>query len=201
MTPTIAILISGRGSNMEALAAAAAEGRLQARVACVVSNRADAAGLDIAQRFDIATHVVPHKGLTRDEHGQILRDTLAPYDVNLVCLAGFMRLLSAGFTETFRHRVVNIHPSLLPAFPGLNAQGQAIEYGVKVSGCTVHLVDEHLDHGPIVAQHAVPVFENDTEETLSARILAEEHRLYPTAVQRLLHDKWNIIGRRIVFDA
>lgn len=195
----IAVLISGRGSNLAALADAVDDGRLKAEIALVVANRPDAEGLGKAEARNIPIRIVPHKGMTRDEHGARLIETLKPLDVSLVCLAGYMRILSPGFVAEFRKRVVNIHPSLLPAFTGLNAQLQALEYGVKFTGCTVHFVDEELDHGPIVAQTVVPVLDSDTEETLSNRILTEEHRLYPSAVQRLLHDPWEVRGRKVIF--
>ncbi|MBX7221381.1 MAG: phosphoribosylglycinamide formyltransferase, partial [Blastocatellia bacterium] len=171
LSKKIAILISGRGSNLTALADAIAAGQLQAEIALVISNVADAEGLHKAAARGIPTLVIPHKGLTRTEHAAQLLAALTPLNLSLVCLAGYMRLLAPEFTQALRNRVVNIHPSLLPAFPGLHAQRQAVEYGVRFSGCTVHLVDEELDHGPIVAQAVVPVFPTDTEETLSSRIL------------------------------
>lgn len=199
--PRLVVLISGRGSNLRALVEAVRQGRLRATVAAVVSNRADAAGLDFAAAQGLPTRVVPHVGLSRAEHSAALRDAVLPFEPRLVCLAGFMRLLAPPFTQAFPNRIVNIHPSLLPAFPGLDAQRRAFDYGVKVSGCTVHLVDDELDHGPIVMQSAVPVLDDDTPETLAARILAAEHKTYPAAVERLLHEPWRIDGRRVVFQS
>jgi phosphoribosylglycinamide formyltransferase-1 len=197
--PGIAVFISGRGSNLTALADAVDAGTLRARIACVVSNRADAQGIERAARRGLATRVVPHAGLSRAEHAVRLLAALAEFAPDFVCLAGYMRLLAPEFVRAYSNRIVNIHPSLLPAFPGLDAQEQAIAYGVKISGCTVHLVDEKLDHGPIIAQAPVPTRDDDTAETLAARILIEEHRLYPSAMQRLLHEKWDVVGRRVVF--
>ncbi len=197
--PRLVVLISGRGSNLRALDEAIRQGRLRATLAAVISNRADAPGLTFAAEQGIPTHVVSHVGLSRVEHSAALLEAVRPYEPRMICLAGFMRLLAPSFTQAFAHRIVNIHPSLLPAFPGLDAQRQALDYGVKVSGCTVHLVDEELDHGPIVMQSAVPVLDDDTPETLAARILAAEHKTYPAAVERLLHEPWTLEGRRVVF--
>jgi phosphoribosylglycinamide formyltransferase-1 len=195
----IGILISGRGSNMLELILAVAAGNIPgAKVAIVISNMTDAAGLGKAREHGIEAVAIDHRGKTREEHDRAVAAELRAREVDLVCLAGYMRLLSPWFTREFEGRVLNIHPSLLPAFPGLNAQRQAIEYGVKYSGCTVHLVDEELDHGPIVRQAAVPVLPEDTEETLSARILAEEHRVYAEAVALILSGRFRIVGRRIV---
>jgi phosphoribosylglycinamide formyltransferase 1 len=188
---TLGILISGRGSNMQAILDAVRQGELDARVGIVVSNVAAAAGLARAKAVGIPTVVIDHKGFsTREAFDRAVVDELKKHEVDLVCLAGFMRLLSPVFVRAFPGRILNIHPSLLPSFPGLDAQRQALEHGVRVSGCTVHIVDEELDHGPIVLQTAVPVREDDTEELLSSRILEEEHRAYPKAI-RLLLDRLN----------
>jgi phosphoribosylglycinamide formyltransferase 1 len=198
-TKKIGILISGRGSNMLALIRAVADGRIQgAEVAIVISNIPDAAGLERAREHGVEAVTIDYRGKTREEHDRAMAAELRAREVDLVCLAGYMRLLSPWFTREFERRILNIHPSLLPAFPGLNAQRQAIEYGVKFSGCTVHMVDEELDHGPIIKQAAVPVFPGDTEETLSARILAEEHRTYPEAVAFALSGRFRIEGRRVI---
>jgi phosphoribosylglycinamide formyltransferase-1 len=195
----IGILISGRGSNMLALIRAVADGRISgAEVAIVISNVPDAAGLAMAGEHGVEAVTLDHRGKTREEHDRAMAAALRAREVDLVCMAGYMRLLSPWFTREFERRILNIHPSLLPAFPGLNAQRQAIEYGVKFSGCTVHIVDEELDHGPIIKQAAVPVFPGDTEETLSARILAEEHRIYPEAVAFALNGRFRIEGRRVM---
>jgi phosphoribosylglycinamide formyltransferase 1 len=195
----LGILISGRGSNMLALADAVQAGRIpNAEIALVISNVAEAAGLTKAAERGIATVVLDHRGKAREEHDRAMAEHLRRAGADLVCLAGYMRLLSPWFTSEFEHRVLNIHPSLLPAFPGLHAQRQAIEHGVKFSGCTVHLVDEHLDHGPIVKQAVVPVLPDDTEESLSARILVEEHRSYAEAVALILSGKFRIEGRRVI---
>ena len=195
----IGILISGRGSNMLALADAARDNRIpNAEIALVISNVADAAGLAKAAERGISTVVLDHRGKPREEHDRAMAEHLRRAQVDLVCLAGYMRLLSPWFITEFEQRVLNIHPSLLPAFPGLHAQRQAIEHGVKFSGCTVHLVDEHLDHGPIVKQAVVPVLPADTEESLSERILIEEHRSYAEAVALILSGKFRIEGRRVI---
>ncbi|MBI1765506.1 MAG: phosphoribosylglycinamide formyltransferase [Acidobacteria bacterium] len=195
----IGILISGRGSNMLALAEAVRAGRIpDAEIALVISNVADAGGLAKAAELGIPTCVLDHRGKTREEHDRALAEHLHAAQVDVVCLAGYMRLLSPWFIGEFQHRVLNIHPSLLPAFPGLHAQRQALDYGVKFSGCTVHLVDEHLDHGPIIKQAVVPVLPDDTEDSLSARILMEEHRVYAEAVALLLKAGERIDGRRFI---
>ena len=195
----IGILISGRGSNMLALIRAVADGRIpEAEVAVVISNVADAAGLEMAREHGVEAVTLEHRGKTREEHDRTMAAELRAREVDLVCLAGYMRLLSPWFTREFEGRVLNIHPSLLPAFPGLNAQRQALEYGVKFSGCTVHLVDEELDHGPIVKQSVVPVWPVDTEETLSAKILTEEHRIYAEAVAFVLSGRYRVDGRRVI---
>lgn len=195
----IGILISGRGSNMLALADAVKHGRIpNAEIALVISNVADAGGLGKASELGIPTFVHSHKGCTREEHDRAMAAELRQAGVDLVCLAGYMRLLSPWFIREFEHRILNIHPSLLPSFPGLDAQKQALEYGVKFTGCTVHLVDEELDHGPIVKQAVVPVLSGDTVETLSARILTEEHKTYSEAAALILSGRFRIEGRRIV---
>jgi len=195
---TIGILISGRGSNMEAILDAIDDGRIAARVGLVVSNVEGARGLERARERGIETVVLDHRGRKREEHDERVVAALSDHGVGLVCLAGYMRLLSPLFVQSFPNRVLNIHPSLLPAFAGLNAQRQALDYGAKVSGCTVHFVDEELDHGPIILQRTVPVHSDDTEESLSARILAEEHRAYPEAVQLVVSGAVRIDGRRVV---
>ncbi len=194
----IGILISGRGSNMIALADAVSDGRIpDAVIAVVMSNMAEAAGLEAARSRGIETFHHSHRGCSREEHDQAMAAELKRHDVDLVCLAGYMRLLSGWFIKEFEHRILNIHPSLLPSFPGLDAQKQALDYGVKFSGCTVHLVDEQLDHGPVVKQAVVPVLDDDTEESLSKRILAEEHRIYAEAISLILGGNYKIEGRRI----
>ncbi len=194
----LAILISGRGSNMVALAKAARDGNLPgAEVVLVISDKADAAGLASAKALDIETLVIERRGRSRLEHDAETIAALREHEVDLVCLAGYLRLLSAEFIEAFRHRILNIHPSLLPCFPGLGAQRQAISHGVKWSGCTVHFVDETLDGGPIIAQRIVPVLDGDTEDALSARILSEEHRLYAEAVSLIVSGAYEIVGRRV----
>jgi phosphoribosylglycinamide formyltransferase-1 len=195
----IGVLISGRGSNLQALLDAIACGRLDATIAVVISNRAGAAGLERARAAGIETTVLSHRAFpSRDDYDRALVQALQARNVGLVCLAGFMRLVGATLIEAFPHRILNIHPSLLPAFPGLDAQKQAIDHGVKISGVTVHLVTEELDGGPIVVQRAVPVMPDDTAETLAARILVEEHRAYPEAVDLILRGGWRVDGRRVV---
>jgi phosphoribosylglycinamide formyltransferase-1 len=192
----IAILLSGRGSNYQAIAARIGEGKLAAKIGVVVSDVAAAPGLAIAAARGDETRVLPARGLDRVEFAERLIELLAPYRPDLICLAGFMRLLGAPFIQAYKGRIVNIHPSLLPSFPGLHAQRQALEYGVKVTGCTVHLVDEGLDSGPILMQAAVPVLEEDTEESLSRRILEQEHIIYSQAIGRLAGGPLRIEGRR-----
>ncbi len=195
----LAILISGRGSNMVALADAAREGRISnAEVAVVISDQPDAAGLVKARERGLETLVIERRGRAREEHDREIVAALRACNVDLVCLAGYMRILSRVFLDAYRGRILNIHPSLLPAFPGLDAQRQALECGVKCTGCTVHFVDETLDGGPIISQRAVPVHDDDSLETLSARILAEEHRLYPEAVAFVVRGNYKIVGRRVV---
>jgi phosphoribosylglycinamide formyltransferase-1 len=195
---SLAILLSGRGSNLEAIADRIVKGSLEAGIAVVISNRPEARGLAVARERGIHAVVIPSKGLDREAYDRSLLEELRKYDVDLVCLAGYMRILSAGFVREFPQRILNIHPSLLPAFPGLDAQHQALEYGVKLSGCTVHFVDEYLDAGPVLLQAAVPVYDDDTEESLSARILKEEHRIYPEAIRIVLRGDYRIEGRRVV---
>ena len=191
--------MSGRGSNFEALADSITAGRLPgAQIVLVVSNREDAAGLLRAAERKIPAKVIPSKGLQREAYDKLVVEELKRAGVELVCLAGFMRLLSPYFVASFPQRILNIHPSLLPSFPGLEAQRQALEYGVKFSGCTVHLVDENLDAGPILAQSIVPVRDDDTSESLSARILIEEHRIYTDAVRLLLSGNYRVEGRRVI---
>ncbi len=193
------MLLSGRGSNFEALADSIAAGRIPgAEIALVISNREDAPGLARAAARGIASKVIPSKGLARADYDRLVVRELKEAGVEVVCLAGFMRLLSPYFVAAFPQRILNIHPSLLPSFPGLEAQRQALDYGVKFSGCTVHLVDENLDAGPILAQAVVPVREDDTPETLSARILAEEHRIYTEAVRLVLSGNFRVEGRRVI---
>jgi phosphoribosylglycinamide formyltransferase-1 len=195
----LGILISGRGSNLQAIIDAIADGRVDARIAVVVSNRADAQGLARARDAGIETVVVDHRAhRTRAEFDRALVRELMARNVGLVCLAGFMRLLGKEFLAAFPNAVLNIHPSLLPSFPGVDAQRQALEHGVKITGATVHLVTDELDGGPIVLQAAVPVEEGDTVETLSERILAEEHRIYPEAIRMIVRGGWRLEGRRFV---
>ena len=195
--PAIGVLISGRGSNLQALIDAIADGRLRARIAVVISNKADAPGLARAARAGIDTLVLDHRAAPdRDSYDRRLAEALLARGVRLVCLAGFMRLIGAPLLDAFPRAILNVHPSLLPAFPGVDAQRQALAHGVKVSGATVHMVTRELDGGPIVLQAAVPVEDGDTVETLSARILEQEHRLYPQAVQMILDGAWQLDGRR-----
>jgi phosphoribosylglycinamide formyltransferase-1 len=195
----LAVLISGRGSNLRAIGEAVAEGRLQGSIRVVVSNKADAGGLEWAREAGIEAMVLsPREFPSREAYDHALVDVLKERGVRFVCLAGFMRLLSPLFFDAFPQAVLNVHPSLLPAFPGKDAQAQALAHGVKVSGATVHFVTPELDNGPIVQQASVPVREDDTCETLSARILVEEHRVYPEAIQRIIAGGWHIEGRRVV---
>lgn len=197
MNQNLGILISGRGSNLQAIVDAVAAGTLDARIALVISNRADAAGLERARSAGLETVSLSHRAFaSREAYDRALVDQLRARDVGLVCLAGFMRLLSPVFIEAFPNAILNIHPALLPAFPGLEAQRQAWAHGVKVSGATVHLVTRDLDAGPIVLQRAVPVLEDDTPDSLSARILEAEHHLYPEAIRLLLSGQWQLDGRR-----
>jgi len=195
----LGILISGRGSNMLALAEAIRDGRIpNTEIAIVVSDKANAPGIERAKELGIKTQIVERRRRSREDHDRETLKVLKSHQVDFVCLAGYMRVLSAYFLEEFRDRILNIHPSLLPAFPGLNAQLQAIEHGVKWTGCTVHFVDETLDGGPIIAQRAIPVTEDDTEESLSARILEQEHQLYPDAVAFVVSGKYELAGRRVL---
>ena len=199
MKKRIGVLLSGRGSNFEALAESVATNRIpNAEIAIVISNREGAPGIARAQARGIAARVIPSKGLEREMYDRQIVAVLTEQKVDLVCLAGYMRLLSPFFVASFPNRILNIHPSLLPSFPGLESQRQALEYGVKFAGCTVHFVDENLDAGPIVLQAVVPVRDDDSEETLSARILAEEHRIYSEAVRIVLEGKYKIEGRRVL---
>jgi len=195
---TIGILLSGRGSNFEAIADSIQAGRLPAEIAIVISNRADAPGLEAARRRGLNAKLIPSKGRQREEHDAEVIAALKEAGVDLICLAGYMRLLSPGFIRAFPNRILNIHPSLLPSFPGLEAQKQAIEYGAKVSGCTVHLVDETLDNGPVILQKAVPVLEGDDEHSLAARILEQEHIAYTEALRLLLSGEVEVQGRKVV---
>lgn len=199
MSLTIGILVSGRGSNMEAILRAIAEGRLQrVRCACVIADNPGAPALDKARAFGVEAFCIDRAAYpTRAAHEAAVAAALQERGVELVCLAGYMRLLKGAMLQAYPGRILNIHPSLLPAFPGLHAQRQALEYGVKVAGCTVHFVDAGMDTGPIVLQAAVPVLEDDTEETLAARILEQEHRLYPEAIQLVADGRVRIEGRRV----
>ena len=199
MNRRLGVLISGRGSNLQAIIEAIGSGQLDASIAVVISNRPGAKGLTKALAAGLSTEVLDHKLFaSRREYDVALAALLRRYDVELVCLAGFMRLLGSDFVDAFPNAVLNVHPSLLPAFPGVNAQGQALEHGVKVAGCTVHVVTADLDAGPIIAQSAVPVLPADTVETLSARILVQEHRLYPEAIGLVLAGGWRVEGRRFL---
>jgi len=194
----LGILLSGRGSNFEAIANNVAAGKIPgARIAVVISNKPDADGLTTAKKLGLTALAIPSKGLAREEHDRAVVPALKEHKVDLICLAGYMRLLSPWFVQQFPHRILNIHPSLLPAFPGLEAQQQAFAYGVKVSGCTVHFVDEELDHGPIIVQKTVPVLDTDDEPSLAARILEQEHIAYSEAIILVLEGKFEIVGRRL----
>jgi phosphoribosylglycinamide formyltransferase-1 len=195
----LAVLISGRGSNLQAIIDAIGSGRLDATVAVVVSNRVDAPGLQRAEAAGIPTEVIDHRQYaSREDFDRALASRLQSRGVGVVCLAGFMRLIGAPMLDAFPDAILNVHPSLLPAFPGVNAQRQALEHGVKLAGATVHVVTRDLDSGPILLQSAVPVFDEDTVDTLSARILVEEHRIYPEAIAMVLDGEWRIEGRRFV---
>lgn len=199
MNRRLAVLVSGRGSNLQAILDAIADRRLDATIAIVVSNRAEAQGLVRAREAGIeAVHLAPGNHADRDSYDRAILEELRRRDVGLVCLAGYMRVVGRPLLDAYPNRIVNIHPSLLPSFPGLHAQRQAIEHGVRVSGATVHLVDGALDSGPIVLQAAVPVLEGDTVERLSERILVEEHRIYPEALRMLLNGGWIVEGRRVI---
>ena len=199
MKKRIGVLLSGRGSNFEALAESVTSGRIpNAEIAIVISNREGAPGLDRARARCIPERAIPSKGLERETYDRQVVAVLNEQKVDLICLAGYMRLLSPYFVASFPNRILNIHPSLLPSFPGLESQRQALEYGVKFAGCTVHFVDENLDAGPIVLQSVVPVKDEDSEETLSTRILQEEHRIYSEAVRIVLEGRYKIAGRRVL---
>jgi phosphoribosylglycinamide formyltransferase 1 len=198
VTKKLGILLSGRGSNFEAIADSIKAGKLHAEIAIVISNRADAPGLESAKRRGLNAQLIPSKGRVREEHDADVIMALKHAQVDLICLAGYMRLLSPEFIRAFPSRIINIHPSLLPAFPGMDAQKQALEYGVKVTGCTVHFVDEHLDHGAIILQKTVPVLDGDDVHTLSARILEQEHTAYSEAIALLLSGEVEIQGRTVV---
>jgi phosphoribosylglycinamide formyltransferase-1 len=200
MSRRLGILLSGRGSNFVAIADAIAAGKLDAEIAVVLSNREDAPGLERARERGIPAFALSSKGVDRQAFDQQLIDHLQQHQVDLVCLAGYMRLLGLGFVLRFSNQIVNIHPSLLPAFPGLDAQHQALDHGVKVAGCTAHFVDQGLDSGPIIRQAAVPVLDGDTYETLSARILQQEHRIYSEAIGVVLSGRYRIAGRRVIED-
>lgn len=193
----LGILISGRGSNFEAIANSIARGKLDAGIAIVISNRPGAPGLEIARQRGIPLRVIASAGMEREAYDKLLIEELRTHQVDLVCLAGFMRMLSSSVIRAFPNRVLNIHPSLLPAFSGLDAQRQALEYGVKITGCTVHFVDEFLDSGPIIIQSAVPVLDGDTVESLSERILAQEHVIYPKAIGYVVDGRVTVHGRRV----
>jgi phosphoribosylglycinamide formyltransferase 1 len=199
MKKQIGVLLSGRGSNFEALAESVAAGRIpNAEIVIVISNQPDALGLKRAEERGIAARMIPSKGLQREAYDRQVVALLQEFKVDLICLAGYMRLLSAYFIATFPQRILNIHPSLLPSFPGLESQKQALEHGVKFAGCTVHFVDENLDAGPILLQAVVPVLDKDDEHSLSERILKEEHRIYSEAVKIVLEGKYRIVGRRVL---
>jgi phosphoribosylglycinamide formyltransferase-1 len=199
MTKRIGVLLSGRGSNFEALAESVSARRIpEAEIAVVISNKPDAKGLERAKARNIPTRMIPSKGLQREAYDRQVAAILQEHKVDLICLAGYMRLLSPYFVAAFPQRILNIHPSLLPSFPGLESQRQALEYGVKFAGCTVHFVDENLDAGPIVLQSVVAVQDTDDEDKLSERILKEEHRIYTEAVKIVLEGKYRIEGRRVI---
>ena len=197
----LGILLSGRGSNFAAIAESVKQGRINAEMTIVISNRPEAAGIEHSRKLGLDARVIPSKGSQREEHDADVVAALNEKQVDLVCMAGYMRLLSPVFIRAFPNRILNIHPSLLPAFPGLEAQKQALEYGVKVSGCTVHFVDEHLDHGAIIVQRAVPVLDTDDEHSLAARILEQEHIAYTEAINVMLSGNFRIDGRRVVAGA
>jgi phosphoribosylglycinamide formyltransferase 1 len=195
----IGVLLSGRGSNFEALADSVEAGRIpNAEIVIVISNRENAPGIEKARARGIAAQVIPSRGLEREPYDKLVIAALEEKEVGLICLAGYMRLLSPAFVAAFRNRILNIHPSLLPAFPGLESHRQAIEHGAKFSGCTVHFVDENLDAGPIILQAAVPILDDDTPETLSERVLKEEHRIYTEAVRIVLEGRYRMDGRRVL---
>src|SRR5690348_7631982 len=195
----LAILLSGRGSNFEAIARNVASGQIpDTRISVVISNKPDAGGIETARKLGLIALVIPSKSMAREDHDRAVVAALQEHKVDLICLAGYMRLLSPWFIQQFPQRILNIHPSLLPAFPGLEAQQQAFAYGVKVSGCTVHFVDEELDHGAIIVQKAVTVHDTDDEHTLAKRILEQEHIAYSEAIRIVLEGKFQIVGRRLI---
>lgn len=194
----IGVLLSGRGSNFEAIADNVAAGRISAEIAIVISNKPNARGIKIASERGIPTESISSRGLEREDYDRKIVTVLKKKRVDLVCLAGFMRLLSAYFVREYSNRILNIHPSLLPSFPGLEASEQALEHGTRVAGCTVHFVDEHLDAGPIIEQATVPVFDDDTADTLSLRILAKEHLIYTEAINLVLSGRFRVKGRRVI---
>lgn len=194
----LGILLSGRGSNFEAIADNVESGKISARISVVISNRSDAGGIESARRRGLKALVLPSKGIPREDHDRQVVAALQENAVDLVCLAGYMRLLSPWFVQQFPRRILNIHPSLLPSFPGLEAAKQAFDYGVKFSGCTVHFVDEHLDHGDIVIQKVVPVLDSDDEHTLAARILEQEHIAYSEAIRVVISGNLQVVGRRVL---
>ncbi len=198
MSARIAVLISGRGSNLLAIIKAIEEKCLKATIACVISDKEDAGGLKIAKNYNIEAIFLNPVGLFREDYDRLIVTEIKKRDTSLVCLAGFMRIISPYFVNKYKNRIINIHPSILPSFPGLSAQKQALEYGVKVSGCTVHFVDEGCDRGPIILQKAVPVLDNDTEETLSTRILEEEHKIYPEAIRLFIEGRLKVEGRKVI---
>jgi phosphoribosylglycinamide formyltransferase-1 len=194
----LGILLSGRGTNFAAIAKSVQEGRIAAEIAVVISNRAEAPGIEYARQLGLDARVIPSKGKQREEHDAAVVAVLQEQQVDLVCLAGYMRLLSPLFIRAFPNRILNIHPALLPSFPGLEGQKQALEHGVKISGCTVHFVDEQLDHGAIIVQRAVPVLPEDDEHSLASRILEQEHIAYTEAINFVLAGNWEIVGRRVL---
>lgn len=198
MSKRLGILLSGRGSNFVAIADAIDVGKLDAEIAIVISNRTDAPGLDIARQRGLNAIALPSKGLAREVHDEQVATELEKNRVDLICLAGYLRIFSPGFVARYPQRILNIHPSLLPAFPGLHVQAAALAHGVKFAGCTVHFVDDALDAGPIVRQAVVPVLDSDTEDTLSARILKEEHRIFSEAIALVLSGKFRVEGRRVI---
>ena len=195
----LGVLLSGRGSNFQAIAGNISAGKIPAEIVAVIGNRSDAPGLAAARELGLTAISLPSKGLDRESYDRQLIAAMREHEVEWIVLAGYMRILSAEFIRAFPQRILNIHPSLLPSFPGLDAQHQAFDYGVKISGCTVHFVDEHLDHGPIVMQAAVAIEPDDTADVLAERILKEEHRIYSESLRRLLTGPWRIEGRRVVF--
>jgi phosphoribosylglycinamide formyltransferase-1 len=196
--PTIAVLVSGSGSNLQAIIDAAERGDIPCRIGLVLSNKADAYGLERARKHGIPTEVVDHRAFqTREEFDAHLVEVLTASGASLICLAGFMRVLTPLFIRSFPHRIVNIHPALLPAFPGTHGPRQALQYGARFAGCTVHFIDEGVDTGPVIAQAVVPVYDDDTEESLAARILVQEHRIYPMAIRLFFEGRLKIEGRRV----